>query len=213
MWPSTAKRRSTASRCFQNFRSTKSATVCRATHADDHARFIEAVVSTAQRRGARRQHLSAQRQSSGYREIHLQDWMDEAPVGLCARTADARRAVDPRRRLQRHSHCRRRAQSADLGQRCPLPAAHARRISGAGQSRPYRRRACDERRRPAFIRSGTTKRELGRKTTASASITCCCRLRPPTGSATSASIATFGRGRSRPTTCRSGSILISRENR
>ena len=32
-------------------------------HADDHARFIEAVVSTASGRAAGRQHLSAQRQS------------------------------------------------------------------------------------------------------------------------------------------------------
>ena len=44
---STGRRRSTASRCCRSCRSTKSVSACPATHTDDHARFIEAVVSTA----------------------------------------------------------------------------------------------------------------------------------------------------------------------
>ena len=38
------------------------------------------------RRAAHRQHLSAQRQSAGDRQIHLQDRLDEAAFRLCART-------------------------------------------------------------------------------------------------------------------------------
>ena len=48
------------------------------------------------------------------------------------------------------------------------------------------------------------------RTTASASITCCCRRRPPTGSPMPASTSMSAAGTSRPTTCRSGSIWISR---
>ncbi len=47
MSPSTGKRPSTASRCCRNFRSTRSTAACPATTQDDHARFIEGVVSTA----------------------------------------------------------------------------------------------------------------------------------------------------------------------
>ena len=50
---------------------------------DDHARFIEAVVSTGERRGARRVDLSAQRQSAGHRKIHLQNQMDGPAYSLC----------------------------------------------------------------------------------------------------------------------------------
>ena len=52
--------------------------------ADDHARFLEAVVSTDQRRAARRIHLPAQRQPAGHRKIFLQNQMDGSAYSLCA---------------------------------------------------------------------------------------------------------------------------------
>ncbi len=70
---------------------------------DDHARFIEGGGLDGAGRAARRQHLSAQRQSAGDRQIHLQARLDEAAVRLCARAAGAGRAAGPGRRLQRHS--------------------------------------------------------------------------------------------------------------
>ena len=45
---------------------------------DDHARFIEAVVSTAARRAARRVDLSAQWQPAEYGRNMLQNQLDEA---------------------------------------------------------------------------------------------------------------------------------------
>ena len=48
--------------------------------ADNHARYIEVVVSAdSGRRGARRQPLSAQRQSRRHRQVHLQARLDAAP--------------------------------------------------------------------------------------------------------------------------------------
>src|SRR5487761_1582231 len=66
---------------------------------------------------------------------------------------------------------------------------------------------------PGYSRSGITKPAPGKRTTASASTICCCRLRPPTSSATPASTATCGPGKSRQIMCRCGSIWISKRNR
>ena len=94
--------------------------------------------------------------------------------------------------------------------RRPGPATHCScrrpgRSSARCSSRPHRCRARRSATRPASTPSGTTRPAPGRRTTASASTTCCCRRRPPTGWRTSASTATCAPGRSRPTTCRSGS--------
>ena len=43
---------------------------------DEQARFLEAVISTASRRGAGRLDLSAQRQPARYRQIFIQNQMD-----------------------------------------------------------------------------------------------------------------------------------------
>jgi exodeoxyribonuclease-3 len=65
---------------------------------------------------------------------------------------------------------------------------------------------------PGSIRSGIIRPAPGRRTTASASIICCCRRSPPTNLATSASTSMCAAGRSRRITCRCGSIWISRRN-
>src|SRR6202034_3815929 len=62
---------------------------------------------------------------------------------------------------------------------------------------------------PASTLSGTIRPAPGRRTTASASTTCCCRRKPPTALPTSASTAMCTPGKSRPTTCRYGSIWRS----
>ena len=61
-----------------------------------------------------------------------------------------------------------------------LPQTRAK-FRALEQSRPDRRDPRGQRRRPGSTRSGTIRPAPGRRTTASASTTCCCRRRPPTG--------------------------------
>ena len=83
--PSTAKRPSTASRMLSKLPFDEVSSGLPGDDGDDHARFIEAVVSTE--RGALRvaSHLSAQRQSAGDREISPTSsaWMERL-LCLCA---------------------------------------------------------------------------------------------------------------------------------
>ena len=58
---STVRRPSTGWRSCRNTASTRSRPACRATTSDDHARFIEAAISTEPGVAPRRLHLSAQR--------------------------------------------------------------------------------------------------------------------------------------------------------
>src|SRR5579883_1998709 len=62
---------------------------------------------------------------------------------------------------------------------------------------------------PACLPSGTIRPAHGRRITASASTTCCCHRARPTGSPMSASTSTCAAGKSRLITCRSGSIWKS----
>ena len=64
-------------------------------------------------------------------------------------------------------------------------------------------RLCDD--GPGLSRSGITRPAPGRRTTASASITCSCRRRPPTGWSGSRCTRRRAAGTSRRTTCRSRS--------
>jgi hypothetical protein len=75
---------------------------------DDHARFLEAVVSTANR------------------EIHLQARLDETAFRLCARAPAPGRTARHGGRLQRDPERGGCPQPARLGERCIIPAAHAR---------------------------------------------------------------------------------------
>src|SRR5262245_17476180 len=64
---------------------------------------------------------------------------------------------------------------------------------------------------PTSIRSGTIRPVPGRRTTASASITCCCHRRPPTGWPARASTGTCAAGTSPPITCPFISIWILKD--
>ena len=175
---------------------------------DDHARYIEAVVSTAKRRAAGRLDLPAQRQSAGHRQILLQARLDEAAAAYARERLLLRGAAGAGRRLQRHPDRRRRAQPASLDRRRAVPAANRARIPRADQSRPDRRGARDQRRAGALHVLGLSGRRLAEEQRhphrPSAAVAAGGRpLAPP------ASTATCGAGRSRPTTCRCGSIWRS----
>src|SRR3984885_1521389 len=86
----------------------------------------------------------------------------------------------------------------------PPPAKAFKRCSASGSPT----RCAPSPTRPASTRSGIIRPAPGRKTTACASITCCYRRRPATGSSTPESTVTCGPGKNRRTTCRSGSISI-----
>ena len=148
---------------------------------DDHARYIEVMRAAQRRRGARRQSLSAQRQSDRHRQVRLQARLDEALRGAHARAARPTRSRSCCRRLQRHPRADRRQEPRGLDRRRALPAARrappSARSSISGSPTPCAP-AC---RGPASTPSGTIRPAPGRRTTASASTTSCSRRRPPTG--------------------------------
>ena len=121
----------------------------------------------------------------------------------CADAAAARGAAGAGRRLQRHPRAARCARSGRLGQRRPVPAADARRLSRPDQSRADRGVPRHDRGRRASTPSGIIRPAPGSGTTASASTTCCSRRRPPTGSTGCRSSSMSAAGRSRRTMCRS----------
>ena len=111
----------------------------RAKTTDDHARFLEAVVST---------NSGALRVASIYlpngnppetRQIFLQDQLDGPAHSLCARASATGGTVGPGRGLQRHPERARCPPPGALGGRRPVPAAHPEEIPRALQSRADRR--------------------------------------------------------------------------
>ncbi len=127
-------------------------------------------------RAARRQHLSAQRQSAGHGEIHLQARLDEAAVGLRPRAAGAGGAAGSRPAITMSFRPppMRAIPQAWINDALFLPQTRAefRALINLGLTDAVR---ADQRRCPAFTPSGTIRPAPGRRTTASGSTTCCCR--------------------------------------
>ena len=195
--PCTGRRASTASPSCPSARSTRSP--CAACPATTATRMpaTSRCGAARRRRGARRQSLSAQRQSDRHRQVRLQARLDAALRGAHARAAGAGGAVPAARRLQRHPRAGRRQEPASLDRGCAVPARDARRLPRARQSGPDRRRARLPCRGPASTPSGTTRPAPGRRTTASASTTSWPRRRPPIGWS-SAGIDKLTRGWEKP---------------
>ena len=211
--PSTARRPSTASRCCRNFRSTRSTTACPATTSDDHARFIEAVVSTAQ--GALRVasiYLPNGNPPDTEKYTYKIGWMKRLSAYARERLALEEPLVMAGDYNVIPTAADARNPQAWTGDALFLPQ-HARRIPRADQSRPHRRGARDQRRsRPLYV-LGLSGRRLAEEQRHP--------HRPPAAVAARRRQAHRRRhrppcarpGRSRPITCRCGSIWISRRSR
>ena len=120
--------------------------------ADDHARYIEAVVPAPS--GIVRVasiYLPNGNPVATPKFAYKLAWLDR----LRAHARDLLRLEEPlvlARRLQRHPRAGRRRRSRRLGRRCPLPAGEPGAVPPADQSRPHRRRPrLQRRRRPLHV--------------------------------------------------------------
>ena len=147
---------------------------------DSHARFLEASIST--KRGVVRVasiYLPNGNPPAGEKYSYKLKWMDRL-IHYARERLDAGGAADPGGRLQRHCEPGRCAQSGGLGGRRAIPAADARAISHALQSRLHRSAARGQRPGGSLHVLGLPGRLLAEERRHPDRLSSCCRRRPPT---------------------------------